>query len=88
MAPENKIVGSIVALWRYPVKSMQGEELTSSEVTHRGLLGDRSLALVDVAEGRVVSAKNSRKWPNLFDFRAARVLKGGTLKRGDTLQLE
>jgi uncharacterized protein YcbX len=33
--------GSVVALWRYPVKSMMGEELNSSEVTDRGLLGDR-----------------------------------------------
>src|SRR5215218_16635 len=28
--------GSVVALWRYPVKSMMGEELNSSEVTDRG----------------------------------------------------
>jgi hypothetical protein len=27
--------GSVVALWRYPVKSMMGEELNSSEVTDR-----------------------------------------------------
>jgi uncharacterized protein YcbX len=26
-------VGSIVALWRYPVKSMLGEELDAAEVT-------------------------------------------------------
>src|SRR5215218_9423550 len=33
--------GSVVALWRYPVKSMMGEGVNSSEVTDRGLLGDR-----------------------------------------------
>ena len=41
------VVGSVVALWRYPVKSMMGEQLNASEVTDRGLLGDRRYALVD-----------------------------------------
>ena len=35
-------VGTVVSLWRYPVKSMMGEELNATEVTDRGLLGDRS----------------------------------------------
>ncbi len=39
-------LGSVVSLWRYPVKSMMGEELNTSEVTDRGLLGDRAYALV------------------------------------------
>jgi uncharacterized protein YcbX len=62
--------GTIAALWRYPVKSMRGEELDSAEVTERGLLGDRSYALVDVETGKVVSAKNPRKWSNLLEFRS------------------
>ena len=64
-------LGSVVSLWRYPVKSMMGEELHASEVTERGLLGDRAYALVDRADGKVATAKNPRKWPQLFDFRAA-----------------
>src|SRR5438874_2607957 len=31
--------GSVVGLWRYPVKSMIGEELNAAEVTDRGLVG-------------------------------------------------
>ena len=62
--------GAVVSLWRYPVKSMMGEELNASDVTDDGLLGDRSLALVDTETGKVVSAKNPRKWPTMFDFRA------------------
>ena len=65
------VLGSIVSLWRYPVKSMLGEELNATEVTKRGLLGDRAYALVDSADGKVASAKNPRKWPGLFDCRAA-----------------
>jgi uncharacterized protein YcbX len=49
---------------------MMGEELNAAEVTKRGLLGDRAYALVDSADGKVVSAKNPRKWPQMFDCRA------------------
>ena len=63
--------GTVVSLWRYPVKSMLGEELNSSSVTERGLIGDRSYALIDQETGKVASAKNPRKWGKLFDFRAA-----------------
>jgi len=65
------VVGSVVSLWRYPVKSMMGEELNATDVTERGVLGDRAYALVDQSDGKVVSAKNPRKWPGLFDYRAA-----------------
>jgi len=66
-----RVVGSIVSLWRYPVKSMMGEELNATEVAKIGLLGDRAYALVDSSDAKVASAKNPRKWPQLFDFRAA-----------------
>jgi len=65
--------GSVVGLWRYPVKSMMGEELNSAEVGERGLVGDRRFAVVDASTGKVAGAKNPRKWGNFFDFRAAYV---------------
>jgi uncharacterized protein YcbX len=68
-AAQNEL-GSVVSLWRYPVKSMMGEELNATEVTERGLLGDRAYALVDNSDAKVATAKNPRKWPRLFDFRA------------------
>ena len=46
---------SVAALWRYPVKSMLGEELNAAEVTVRGLLGDRQFAVVDAASPRLGS---------------------------------
>jgi MOSC domain-containing protein len=64
---------SVVGLWRYPVKSMLGEELNSAEVTERGLVGDRQFAVVDRETGKIAGAKNPRKWGNFFDFRAAYV---------------
>ncbi|MDQ1473543.1 MAG: uncharacterized protein QOJ99_5023 [Bryobacterales bacterium] len=71
MTSTQRIPGTIVSLWRYPVKSTMGEELNAAEVTRGGLLGDRAYALVDSSDGKVASAKNPRKWPQLFDFRAA-----------------
>lgn len=72
--PMTMFCGSQVAsLWRYPVKSMQGEELNAAEVTAAGLLGDRRFAVVDTMTGKVAGAKNPRKWPGFFSFRSAYV---------------
>ncbi|VFN04201.1 MAG: hypothetical protein BECKG1743E_GA0114224_107023 [Candidatus Kentron sp. G] len=59
---------SIASLWRYPVKSMMGEELRATKITEKGVLGDRALALLDVETGKIVSAKNPKKWPTMFSF--------------------
>jgi uncharacterized protein YcbX len=69
-APPHDQARRVAALWRYPVKSMMGEELNAAKVTERGLLGDRQFAVVDRATGKVGGAKNPRKWGNFFDFRA------------------
>src|SRR5260370_24416835 len=70
-SPASTLVGVVEELWRYPVKSMIGEPLTATEVTESGLLGDRAYALRDTSDGKIATAKNPRKWPNLFDYRAA-----------------
>ncbi len=62
--------GVVVSIWRYPVKSMMGEELNAAHVLDEGLLGDRVYALLDRSDGKVATAKNPRKWPNLFAFGA------------------
>jgi uncharacterized protein YcbX len=49
---------------------MPGEEIVETLVTESGLLGDRAFALIDAETGKVASAKNPRRWPNLFDFQA------------------
>ncbi len=64
-------VGIAMSFWRYPIKSMLGEELNATAVVGGSVLGDRSYALIDTETGKVVSAKNPRKWPHLFDFRAS-----------------
>ena len=52
---------------------MMGEELEAAEVTERGIVGDRGYALVDTETGKLVSAKNPRKWARMFECEAAYV---------------
>jgi uncharacterized protein len=69
--PVSTLIGEVQELWRYPVKSMLGEQLTVTEVTESGLFGDRAYALRDASDGKIATAKNPSKWPNLFDYEAA-----------------
>jgi uncharacterized protein len=64
------LVGKITSLWRYPVKSMLGEQLEAVAVTPTGLLGDRAYALWDRQTQRIASAKNPKKWAKLLEFQA------------------
>ena len=57
-------------LWRFPVKSMLGEQVDALEVTERGVVGDRAYALLDGEDGKVVSAKNPRKWRRVLELSA------------------
>lgn len=63
-------VGSVVGLWRFPVKSMGGEQLDEASLTTHGLVGDRAFALIDTDTGKVVSAKSVKLFPGLLDCRA------------------
>ena len=53
-------VGSVVGLFRYPVKSMAAEALANCEVTWHGLVGDRRWAFV-----REVAARSGFPWLTL-----------------------
>jgi uncharacterized protein len=50
-------VGTIAQVWRYPVKSFQGEQVESLDLAPGGAVGDRTLAVVDPTAGKVLSAK-------------------------------
>lgn len=62
--------GLVAGIWRYPVKSMQGERIDGDELTAMGLANDRAWGVV--ADGRVLSAKRE---PMLLQ--GAAVLKDG-----------
>ncbi|HSL04916.1 MAG TPA: MOSC N-terminal beta barrel domain-containing protein [Nitrospiraceae bacterium] len=59
-------IGVVQDLFRYPVKSMQGERLSAVDISEQGIIGDRAYALRE-SNGRIVTAK---KWANLLEFRA------------------
>jgi MOSC domain-containing protein len=62
--------GTVVALRRYPVKSMLGEDLTAVQLTPAGLEGDRFAAVIDQETGNVATAKHPRLWRGLLAFGA------------------
>ena len=70
--------GAVASLWRYPVNSMLGEELQAVQVGGDGLLGDWVYALLDRTDGKAATAKNPRKWPNLFAYRATFIAPPGS----------
>ena len=57
----------VAEVWRYPVKSMLGEELDQAEVEPAGIQGDRQWAVVDAESGVSLSAK---RYAELLSCRA------------------
>lgn len=51
----------VVELWRYPVKSIGGEQIDAVDVTSLGLHGDRSWGVVDRSTGNVLTARREPK---------------------------
>ncbi len=47
----------VESLWRYPVKSMQGEACDELTVVASGVAGDRGFGVLNLATGTVISAK-------------------------------
>ena len=63
----------VIRLWRYPVKSMLGEEYEYLDIDERGAKGDRLFAVRDV-DGKFGSGKTTRRFrkiDGLFGFSAA-----------------
>lgn len=60
-------IGTVKALWRYPVKSMRGEALGRALVSERGIAGDRAWAVIDAGYGGAISA---RAFPRMLEARA------------------
>ena len=67
------MLGTVTALRRYPVKSMLGENLDATDVSHLGLARDRRLAVVSRRTGKVASAKYPRLWRDLLTLSAEAV---------------
>lgn len=68
-------VGHVVALHRYPVKSLRGEHLESFQVESRGVVGDRLYA-VRTPDGKLGSGKSTRRFRRLDGLLGLRAAYG------------
>lgn len=64
------MTATVLSLWRFPVKSMQGESVPELAITGAGAASDRAWGVFDLQAGRVVSAKDARLFPRLMQCRA------------------
>ena len=51
----------VLELWRYPIKSIGGEQLDRADVGEYGIVGDRGWGLVDETNGNVLTARREPK---------------------------
>jgi len=58
----------VLGLWRYPVKSLQGEAIAVAGVEDDGILGDRQWGIRDERTGRILTA---RRRPELLSASAS-----------------
>lgn len=89
-------IGWVQELYRYPVKSMQGEQLSATDVTERGLRYDRMWA-TRTPGGKLGSGKSTKRLQRIEGLSTARArceagipvitLPDGTERRGDDPQL-
>lgn len=60
-------VGSVDALWRYPVSPLGGERLSVAQLEEPGIQGDRDWAVVDGITGQPAAPEKEQRWrPALF----------------------
>src|SRR3954466_12704551 len=71
-------MGKVAALWRHPVKSLQGEPLTVAEIDQDGLRGDRAWGIRDETTGRILTG---RREPRLLAAAAGRDAAGAPVIR-------
>ena len=72
MASLSSRVVQVVELWRFPVKSFQGEQLDAAEIGPDGIVGDRAYAVFDLDTSFGLTA---RRVPELL-LASARLVDG------------
>ncbi len=86
------MLGRVIGVRWYPVKSMQGEDLSRSLFTERGIPGDRHWGVLDVEAGVVLSAKREPRlldaWATVRDGQAWITLPDGSALAGDESKVD
>src|SRR5260370_25736333 len=63
------IIGKVDSLWRYPVKSMRGEELDEAFAGYSGIYGDRLFAFRSSANHKGFPYFTAREQRKLLQYR-------------------
>jgi len=63
------IIGKVESLWRYPVKSMRGEELDETFASYSGIYGDRVFAFRSSASHKGFPYFTAREQRRLLQYR-------------------
>jgi len=58
----DETLGTIAALWRYPVGSLQGESLAALDIAATGVVGDRAWAVTRADDDEAGVAARGRQW--------------------------
>ena len=75
-------VGTVSQLWRYPVKSMGGEQIQSVQIDHNGVAGDRGWVIREGGENRT-----ARQVPRLLHCAARYVEDPATDRRSPQFEV-
>ena len=62
-------IGKVESLWRYPVKSMRGEELDEAFAGYSGIYGDRAFAFKSSANHKGFPYFTARDQRKLLQYR-------------------
>lgn len=77
----------VTELWRYPVKSLQGERVEATELTEQGVAGDRRWALFDLGSRLGLTARRAPQLlhasARLRDGQVEIALPDGTVAQDD-----
>ena len=74
------MLGRVESIWRYPVKSMRGEEVDEIFVAFTGLMGDRVYAIQSSAADPAFPWHTAREQEDLVLYQARFRRREGTLK--------
>ena len=66
---KSRVVGTVESLWRYPVKSMRGEELKEAFVGYGGVYGDRVFAFESSTNPKGFPFFTGRDQPQIIRYR-------------------
>lgn len=70
-----ELLGIIREIWRHPVSSTGGEQLTSVEIDKGGIAGDRSWCIADANTGQPAAPEKEVRWRPIL-FLQSRLLSG------------